>query len=317
MLLKKLNFHDRNERLKAFAVKEKVEKVLAAIEKMFNAKIVVENMKNQFAETYVINDLPEPERETVEVDLEKQMDADCAFYRSRGLNHWADEILKSKNGLKRMNAETKQRIAREMQDGAAVIFMPGKKSQYNSFSAALEVALVPQSDEANLGFPAAGQINDDFTRVMYKSEKNKTDDIPLHPYLLIVYLTGSPGLFSSHVPEIIEKMKKIKVEREKEKRLPVYPIMPMECASFQSVFIDRASRLRTKNGKKIFSKFKRNDRVYFISLAGFFDRFGLIPAIVPWVRWNHHRNRLVYEVVNPEDVPGASGGIMLVSRVEF
>jgi hypothetical protein len=316
LILKKLDFRDRNERLQALSLKEKLGKVLAAIEKMVNAKIVVENMRNPFLELYYQNGLAEPARETVEIDLEKRMAADCAFYRSRGLETWADEILKSKNRLKIMGSETKRQVAREMQDGATVMFMPGRKVQYSNISAILETALVPELKDESSGLFAHGVVNEEFTIATNKSAKNKTDGIPERPYLLIVDSKNSSELICKPVAEQFEKIKKTNSERAKENRLPAYSIMPMEYAGFQSLFTDRVSSLKTKTGKKLFAKFKRIDGVSFLSMAGFFDRFGIIPAIVPWVRWDRI-NRLVYEVVNPLDVPGSNGGIRLVSRVEL
>jgi len=265
----------RKNRQEAVGVKKEITDLLESLEKFVGAKIKVENMPSPFAEIYTDNGLPVPENETKEIDLEKQLEEDCAAYRDCQLETWADDIEKGKERLKKLIRKNKEQLKKELQEGAIAIFMPGRAVQYADAVETLTKKLKPMWKEKGKDkIVKDGFLEwDHLINELKKIAEQKTADIPEEPYLMMTKPTPKPELtdltVNAQIAEIVERNKK----RKKENKPAEFAIMPLEYAAMQKFFAARAEKLKNKAGKSLFGKLNPLDGSYWI-------RFVSIPLSV-------------------------------------
>jgi len=248
------------------ACKKNIESVFLALSEVFGAKIKVENMPSPFAEVYAYNDLPIPEKKTQRINLEKQLEEDCAAYRECGLASWAEDIEKWKPRLKKIIRENKRQIAREFQEGAIAIFIPGRAVQYANAVETLRKKLKPVWKENG----KEKTVNDGYLTwdhliaELEKIAKEKTVDIPEEPYLMLTKPTQRPELTSMTVDQQIEEIIERNKQRKKGNKPAEFVMMPTEYAVMQKLFTARGASLKNKTGKSIFGKLDPLDGSFFI-----------------------------------------------------
>ena len=246
----------RKERVTALACKKNIESVFLALSEVFGMKIKVENMPSPFAEVYTANRLPIPEKKTQEIDLEAQLEEDCAAYRECGLASWADNIETFLPRLKTIIRENKRQVARELQEGAIAIFMPGRAVQYANAVETLRKKLKPVRKENG----EEKKVGDGYLKEPHiiaeleKIAREKTLDIPEVPYLMLTKPTQDSELTSKTVDEQIAEIVEMNKKRTEDKLAPVYSILPPEYVAMQKFFTARAESLKKKTGKRLFGK---------------------------------------------------------------
>jgi len=296
----------RTNRVPLVVIKKEIQALLVWFENNLEMMIQVENMPSPFAEVYTDNGLPIPEKETQIINLEKQLKEDCAAYRACGLSAWADNIETILPRLKKIIGENKGRIAREMQEGAIAIFMPGRAVQYANAVETLKKKLKPV-------WKAVGTENTvvvgyldrpDLIAELEKIAREKTLDIPEEPYLMLTKPTRSPEFtgktVDDQIAEIIERNK----TRKKENKPEEFSMMPTEYAAMQKFFTMRAKR------EKRFKNWEPLD-------SGTFTRFVSIHLssrdVVAYARWAAYAGQLSFGGVVV--IAHSNSGVRLVVRL--
>jgi len=302
----------RTNRAPLVVIKKEIKALLVWFENNLEMIIKVENMPSPFAEVYAYNDLPIPEKETQVIDLEKQLKEDCEAYRVCGLSAWADNIETFLPRLKKMISENKGGIAREMQEGAIAIFMPGRAVQYANAVETLTQKLKPvwkeQGEEktVNDGY----LTGDHLIAELEKIAKEKTVDIPEEPYLMLTKPTQRPELTSMTVDEQIVEIVERNKKRKKGNKPAEFAMMPTEYAVMQKFFTARAKNLKNNDGKGLFEKLDPLEIATFI-------RFVSIPlsprGFVAYGYWNPSGCRLYFAHGGVD--AASSGGVRFAVRL--
>ena len=295
----------KGNRAQAISLKKEIERIFTDIEKTFNAKITVENMPSPFAEVYTANGLPVPEKETQIIDLEKQLEEDCKAYRDCGLESWAEDIEKFLPRLKKMRRSVKEQIEREMQDGAIPIFMPGRAVQYAEAVETLTKKLKPESlDNGQQKTVKDGYLTWEYLiNELKKIAKEIIGDVPEEVYLMMTKPTQKPEFTSMEVKTQKAAILKMSNERKKERRAPVFSIMPPEYAATQKFFTARAKR------GGVFKKLDPLDRDTYTKFVNMPPTAG---GSIPYVYWHLGIGYLVFDDFGMEAEDYS--GVRLVSR---
>jgi hypothetical protein len=299
----------KKERVTALACKKNIENALSALSEVFGAKIRVENMPSPFAEVYTDNGLPVPEKETQNIDLEKQLEEDCAAYRSCGLESWADDIETFKPRLKKMSKETKAQIAKEMQEGAIAIFMPGRAVQYKDAVETLTKKLKPVwTEEGKEKTVTDGYLDWGHLETLKNILEENLSNIPEGPYTMLTKPTQKPELTSMTVDEQLAELLERDKKRKRENKPAEYTIMNLEYAAMQKFFTERAKK------NKIFKKLDPLDKNTFARFVGipFFSR-----DFVEHANWNSKEGHLSFNSDDEADYEHAllCMGVRLAVRI--
>ena len=272
-------------------------------------------MKSPFFEVYLFSNEPEPAPETVEIDLQTQLEEDCEAYRMCGLECWADDIQKLKRKIKFMGAEKKESLAKELRDGGMIIFMPGRAVQFANAVETLTKKLKPFFSFNGSEKP----VGDSFwppeaMEVLEKIAKKQTQEIPEQPYLCLTRPANHVELTSMTVAEQIKEIKKINKIRKQKKLLPVFSILPPEYVAMQKSFTERLSNLiKTKKINFLVSvmPFDLTSRTRFVSMLQLFR------DLVPAVSWSLTNNTFYWFTRDGKTDREDTTGVRLVERIEL
>jgi len=274
--------------------------------------IYVKNMTSPFEAAYEIDRLPVPERKTQIVDLENQLAEDCAEYYECGLASWAEDIEKGKPRLKKIIGENKGRIARELQEGAIAIFMPGRAVQYANAVETLTKKLKPVLKD----YGEEKKVKDGhltwkhFMEELEKIAREKTANIPEDPYLMLTNTTRLPEFIEmtldDQLAEIVEKNKK----RKKENRPVEFSMMPTEYAAREMFFTARAERMTNEAGDRLFRCVNPLDANFYVRFVSM-NKGILGDSLVGY--WTHHERQMRFEFGDSTAV--SYTGVRLVVRL--
>jgi len=284
----------RKNRKDAVAVKKGIKELQAWFENNLSSKIKVENMPSPFAEVFVANGLPVPEKETQIVELEKQMEEDCAVYRACGLEMWAEDIERSRALLWSLSEEKREQIAQEMQEGKIAIFMPGRAVQYANAVDTLTKKLKPVWLESGKERIVSDGILDGAHIIaeLEKIAKAQTVGIPDEPYLMLTKPTQTSESTSmtveAQLADIVERNAKRK------KALEEFSMMPPEYAAMQKIFTMRAKR--DKRFLRM-NPLDKNTLTRFVSIPLSLGKF------VPSAWWSSDEGRLKFSGDGVRAVP--------------
>jgi hypothetical protein len=295
----------------ANGIKKEIIGLLEVLEDVVDWKIKVENMPSPFVEVYTKNGLPIPKRETLRIDLIKQHEEDCVAYRKCGLGMWAKDVLKFRPRLKRLSKETKEQIAKEIQEGAIPIFMPGRMVQYANVIETMTEKLIPKWRENGKNIKARGCFIFEvelLIKALRGIAKKRTEGIPEEPYLMLTRPTQRLELTSMNLNAQVAEIIKRNENRRNVNRMMEFSITPVEYAVLQKFFTMRASRNKEfKNLEPLDEKsFTR-----FVTLPLYSKVIG--EYVVPSAQWYPTDGHLDFGEDTTEAYP--SRGVRFVVRI--
>jgi hypothetical protein len=303
----------KKERVTALKCKKNIEDAFEVLNELLGPRIFVKDAKNPFSEGY-----GQPEKETKRIDLEKQMNEDIDAYKECGLERWADDIEKAKGRLKHLSREKKKSIADELQEGAIMIFMPGKDVMFSLKVKELLHKLAPYWEREDVRHTFDSDISESgqFIALIEKRAKELVADVPERPYILLTKPTLRPEKRTTE--KTVQNQKKelviVNMERVKKGKTAQFDMKPHEYAAMQKFFVERGEMLGrnfTESAPLDYDTYTR-----FISLP-----LEVIPdlsddSVVPCVSWRDLECGLFfhYDDANSAD---SDIGMRLSVRIEI
>ena len=251
------NIEDRKKNLAgAMDLKNGLEKGLKRLKELCPPVVRVKNGLDPFSELYSQNDLKKPERRDYEYSPEEGLAEEIAGYRSHGLNQWADAVEVAKERVKKLSYEVRAQIAKEMQEGVIVIFMPGR-----NFIGSMDFDFIAGSwglwyrDEDGDRFAHTATVFESFDNMTRKNRAASLVDIPERPYLMLVKPTRLPDvkITKQNAESQMKQLESISASRKRQGRLPVSEIKPHEYVVLQNAVTERAKRFSQTN-EDLFAK---------------------------------------------------------------
>jgi len=295
----------RKNRESAVSIKKNIIGILQWFSENMDARIIVENMANPFTEVFIENGLPIPREETVLIDLEKQLEADCEIYQQADLLEWAAEIKTIQTRINRLSQKKVKQIVNEFKKGQLAIFMPGQTVQDQTGLLAVMTLLSPCWIEKgqDVGVSMTG-IDERLERLWANNLFAQTNNVPETPYLLFVLPRREANFRSMQVSTQIAKINDEEYLSKKKGEGATSAMTPYEYLAMQTFFTRRASK---NTDFKNISPLDPHMHTRFFNVPGVKRNHWLVCS------WNPGKGKLIFS--ESKDSAYLNAGVRFSTRI--